>query len=123
MGAESFQVNAIGKTAQEAFRSAVDQAAYEYGHAGYTGTIAEKSEFVMSTDSLADVLKLAECKEKLAASVAKAMLADATAQYRAEAIADVLFSINDDRINDKWGPAGCIEIKPEHYLFFGYASS
>ena len=83
-------------------------------HLAWTEAPEEKEQFITW---------LAESKEKLAASVAKAMLADATAQYRAEAIADVLFSINDDRINDKWGPAGCIEIKPEHYLFFGYASS
>jgi len=34
---------AKGKTAQEAFDAAVAQARHEYGHGGYTGTIAEKS--------------------------------------------------------------------------------
>jgi hypothetical protein len=43
MGAVNFYCEAEGKTLQDAFRSAVDEAYYEYGHRGYTGTIAEKS--------------------------------------------------------------------------------
>lgn len=33
------------KNIKEAFNSIVEEARYEYGHGGYTGTIAEKSEF------------------------------------------------------------------------------
>jgi len=47
MGAQDFFVEAEGATAQEAFRNAVDEARHEYGHGGYTGTIAEKGSFVI----------------------------------------------------------------------------
>ena len=43
MGATNFYCEAEGKTLSEAFRNAVDEAYYQYGHGGYTGSIAEKS--------------------------------------------------------------------------------
>lgn len=49
MGASDFIDYGIGKTADEAFSNAVQQARYDYGHAGYTGTIAEKPGFVLFT--------------------------------------------------------------------------
>jgi len=42
MGAADFSTTALGKTAEDAFSTAIHEAAYEYGHGGYTGTIAEK---------------------------------------------------------------------------------
>lgn len=45
MGASEFSNVVMGKTMDEAFRKAVDNARYDYGHAGYTGTIAEKHGF------------------------------------------------------------------------------
>lgn len=47
MGACDFETRSRGKTARDAFRVAVEDAQYESGHGGYTGTIAEKSGFVM----------------------------------------------------------------------------
>lgn len=96
MGAETFTVKSNGKTAKEAFNNAVEEAQYDYGHAGYTGTIAEKSNFVMFT--------LPEGKD-------------------AEEYAEEVIEKGDKRINDKWGPAGCIDCGDELYLFFGWASS
>ena len=115
MGGDSFTTASWGKTAEEAFQSAVKQAEYDHGHAGYTGTIAEKDEFVM--------IQLPEHKDPID-------LAD-------ELIRD------DERVGDKWGPCGCIEIPKDLYdrvtkecymenkakaddklfLFFGNASS
>lgn len=46
MGATTFVTIASGKTAAAAFKKAVKQAQYDYGHAGYTGTIAEKHDFI-----------------------------------------------------------------------------
>ena len=60
MGGEQFSVWETGKTAKEAFAGAVSEAQYDHGHAGYTGTIAEKSEFVMIEDDPKDVLKKVE---------------------------------------------------------------
>jgi len=45
MGATTFHTTALGKDADEAFRRATDEALYDYGHAGYTGTIAEKDGY------------------------------------------------------------------------------
>ena len=46
MGATTFTARASGTTVGEAFRYAVEQAYYWHGHGGYTGTIAEKNEYV-----------------------------------------------------------------------------
>lgn len=46
MGACDFSTYAAGKTPEAAFRAAWEQAAWEHGHGGYTGTIAEKGWFV-----------------------------------------------------------------------------
>ena len=96
MGADTFMGRARGKTANEAFRSARAEALYECGHGGYTGTIAEKHSFVM--------IQLPVGKD--------------ARQY-----ADELIGNGDSRIDDKWGPAGCIKTKEGEYLFFGWASS
>jgi len=55
MGAEEFYNVGKGATAGEAFSSLVDAARYANGHEGYTGSIAEKSEFtLLSVDSEAE---------------------------------------------------------------------
>lgn len=96
MGACDFRVKAKGKTAKEAFKNAVDEARYNYGHGGYTGSIAEKNEFKM--------IHVPEGMDPY--------------EY-----VGVLIENDDKRIADKWGPAGCIKIRDDEYLFFGYASS
>ena len=96
MGAETFVSRARGKTAAKAFNAAVDQARYEYGHGGYTGTIAEKDSFTM--------IPLPE-------------------GMGAVEYADHLIDNGDARIDDKWGPAGCIKVADGDFLFFGWASS
>ncbi len=97
MGAQVFSTTAKGKTAKEAFQAAREHAQWESGHGGYSGTIAEKHEFVL--------IPLPEGKKP-------------------SAYADELIQAGDPRIDDKWGPAGCIELKKgEEYLFFGWASS
>lgn len=96
MGAETFFTESSGKTAKEAFDAAVEQAAYDYGHSGYTGTIAEKDCFVM--------IKVPEGKDPR--------------EY-----ANKLIDDGDDRVDDKWGAAGCIDLGKGKYLFFGWASA
>jgi hypothetical protein len=100
MGASEFVNVAKGKTPKEAFRSAVDQARYDHGHAGYTGTLAEKGEFVLISNKRAETVK------------------------EACALAEQLIDAGDERIDDKWGPAGCIRVgDSDTYVFFGWASS
>lgn len=45
MGASTFSTVSFAATASVAFRDATDNARYECGHGGYTGSIAEKYEF------------------------------------------------------------------------------
>lgn len=113
MGAEQFWTVGFGKTAKDAFQIAREEAAFSYGHSGYTGSIAEKNNYIM--------IPLPKGKN-------------------ANDYIDELFEKEDPRINDKWGPAGCIDITKEvkkdfkekkerwprgksAFLFFGWASS
>jgi len=97
MGASTFCISARGATAQAAFHAARAEACHEHGHGGYTGTIAEKSEFVMinvPADRTDDVWGYAQ----------------------------ELIDEGDPRIDDKWGPAGCISQGQGNFVFFGWAS-
>jgi len=113
MGAQEFCVTATGKTAQDAFNNAVTDAQWEYGHGGYTGTIAEKSSFVM--------VKLPEGKE--ADEYVEELMALDDGESAMKAV--------EDTFRDKWGPAGCIDLghcdipksNLRRFLFFGNASS
>lgn len=106
MGATTFFDVVNGKDAKSAFAVAVEEAAYENGHGGYTGTIAEKSEFTMIPlpFKFEDNVGI---KERIGII---------------ETFTEKLIEERDPRIDDKWGPAGCIEIIPGKYLFFGWAS-
>ncbi len=94
MGGCTFWVTQRGSTAALAFRAAVDEARHEFGHGGYTGTIAEKRDFVVLA-----VPKGRDAKEYSGSE---------------EAL---------DLVDDKWGPAGCVQIAPNVWAFFGWASS
>lgn len=100
MGAETFMSRAVGKTAREAFDAAVGEAQYDYGHRGYTGTIAEKDSFRMIDVPDGESPSEFACR---------------------------LMDEDDERIRDKWGPAGCVEVgktgEEREFLFFGWASS
>ncbi len=96
MGANQFCNNGSGLTAKEAFSDLVDDALFEYGHRGYTGTIAEKSSFIMIQPNEGETPS--QCARRLLSS-------------------------DDRRIDDKWGPAGCIKVSDGKWLFFGWASS
>jgi hypothetical protein len=107
MGASSFREfhkadDLTPATRKRVFERAVKEAQYEYGHGGYTGTIAEKHDcrFIGGFDTLKE----------------------------ANEHADDLIEKDDPRISDKWGPAGAIEVRndPKHgkgFVFFGWASS
>jgi len=47
MGAHDFHAQSYGVTADEAYKDAVDQAHYDYGHDAYNGTISTTSGFVL----------------------------------------------------------------------------
>ena len=90
MGAQDFmnleRRQGESDTMRDAFRRAVDQAAWDYGHAGYTGTIAEKGEVYLIQNP-------------------------APLPYEAaEKMAYDLIDSPNCRAADKWGPAGAIPV-------------
>lgn len=109
MGAEVFTQYGTGKTVQEAFATAAEKAAYDHGHSGYTGSLAEKHHYVE--------IKIPE----------DFLPEEKRPDKRAERFADKLINDSDERIDDKWGPAGAIVVKKDKdgvtVLFFGWASS
>ena len=99
MGADVFMIVGNGKTSRIAFDEVKSNARYECGHGGYTGTIAEKNDYVMI-------------------NIPDHYTGDGPVEY-----ANHLIDECDHRVDDKWGPAGCISLSDEKYLFFGWASS
>ncbi|MFG2847439.1 hypothetical protein ACGF12_30365 [Kitasatospora sp. NPDC048296] len=85
MGAENFTVYQDGTDVAQAFRDAVDNAQYEYGHRGGTGTIAEKDEYQAVSDT-------------------------ALSMGEAEALAERIMRDYEHPLQDKWGPAGAIPV-------------
>jgi len=96
MGADTFLTRSRGRNVAEAFHAAVERARYEDGHAGYTGTIAEKSSWTVIQPAAGE---------------------------SPEDCANRLLDDDDRRIADKWGPAGAIKVGDGDWLFFGWASS
>ena len=100
MGADSFCVTEQGKTAAEAFRLAVELAEQSYGCCGYTGSIAEKSSFVLiKVDGCPETFlrEFHDCPENFPRFI--------------------------KRYEDKFGPALCVKSGEGSWTFFGLASS
>lgn len=85
MGAEFFTTYREGTDAKAAFKAAREDALYEHGHRGYTGTIAEKDEFTVIDTT---PIRLDDAERKAGE------LADA----------------GDPRIDNKRGPAGALPV-------------
>ena len=106
MGAYQFGVTAKqgpGEALETVFRRVVEDARYEHGHGGYTGTIAEKDSVIT-------------------------IKAEPVTMDEARLMADILMNKDDSRVTDKWGPAGAIRVIDPGYgfdgwYFFGWASS
>ena len=84
MGTTEFQVYAEGVDPEKAFRNAIGEATAEYGNRPHTGSVAEKSEFIV-------------------------VHADPVPYNKAEKIA-MQALVSDERIQDKFGPAGAIAV-------------
>lgn len=95
MGASTFITTSEQNDPQVAFSELVQQAKFEYGFGGYSGSIGEKDSFLVASHS-------------------SRSLDDAVA------LADRL--LDDDRFSDKWGPAGALPLQDGGWLFFGWAS-
>lgn len=112
MGANFEVVYSTETDPTKAFREIVEEALYLYGHSGYSGTMAEKGDFVVI---------------------------DYEAATRAEA-EDMAYTIDDECVyvprpserrhpkysnyaTDKWGPAGALRVRDGGWVFFGWCSS
>jgi hypothetical protein len=104
MGGSSFFVSGMGKDVNEAFRNEVDDAQYEKGHGGYTGTIGEKHGFVLFTPP-AGMTAVAFCR------------AVATGEIPADATPLTVRTIREaeDVYSDKWGPCVAVEFTASEY--------
>jgi hypothetical protein len=112
MGAEYFENTGRGFDVEKVFGELVESAAYDYGHAGYTGTIVEKGSFEIRKISAADLKKHIEQVRKRIADMnanpnAKPLTEE---QIRYYAFSD--WAREDGKDSDKWGPAYCVEICP-----------
>ncbi len=142
MGAADFMTVGVAPTAGEAFSQARDEAAHEYGHGGYTGTIAEKQNFTMFPlpGDLPEGVTIGHYT-RLCVSAPfdgdpdKYWVFPGTQITVPEYMRTHITAVSD-LIEDKWGPAGCFDItdtphgqrraaSPESrvFLFIGWASS
>ncbi len=116
MGADAFKNTGKGQTAKAVFAKLVSDAQYDYGHAGYTGTIAEKDDFEEFAPP-ANVppktfIEWATEYPPTTPTWPNWTAADQKVLDKARRIAD-----------DKWGPAACVKTGDGEWTFFGYASS
>lgn len=120
MGSSTYVVTGRGKDVNDAFRSAIEQARWQEGHSGYSGTIAEKSDVVLF-------------------EVPKGMTPGQVAQWSLDSEP---YRLSDEvptpfrpfissvvrRVDDKYGPSGAVRLtEPDEnmiaeFLLFGWAS-
>ncbi|MFE4263425.1 hypothetical protein [Streptomyces sp. NPDC056883] len=102
MGGHDFEQVISGATLQEAFHDAVEQAQREYGHNPYSGTVGMKDEVVLIKE-------------------------ESRTEDEAQTRAHELIEADDERIRDKWGPAGALPLHPVDgqpaWLLFGWVAS
>ena len=124
MGGTTFFTYGEGKTPEEAFRAARKKALYDHGHRGYTDTIAEKTSFVVISDTLEDVMQRLNQVRDSGEKDGLERLLKSMKRIKAPhvQVAEALLDLADPRVDDKRGPAGCIKLEGEKYLFFGWAA-
>ncbi|MEU3907963.1 hypothetical protein AB0F20_29835 [Streptomyces goshikiensis] len=102
MGAHPFHQAVSGATLAAAFDEAVQQAQREYGENSYSGSVGMKEEVLLFEEP-------------------------PRSRDEARARADELIAADDERIRDKWGPAGALPLHPvdgqPHWLLFGWVAS
>ncbi|MGW0731697.1 hypothetical protein [Streptomyces sp. NPDC002851] len=101
MGAVDFFTIATGDNLETAFKTVREQAAWDHGHSGYTGTVAEKDKVTLINEP---------------------QRSEEDATLRAEE----LINNDDPRVSSKYGPAGALPITTDTgedgWLIFGLAA-
>lgn len=110
MGAEQFQNDSKLKDADEAFAEQRDQALYEYGHRGYTGTIGEKSGFRVWEPPAG------HSYDEVVAALTGYYISDSE---RPSWVPEWVWGV----YNDKWGDCIAIPNPEGGWTFVGWASS
>lgn len=118
MGATTFEQVGKGKTVKLAFEAAREQALWEYGHRGYTGSLAEKDGYIVV------VPPKGVTAEQVRIAIYRAHSEDGV-NYpdRPDWAPDA--SVWDSLVqayNDKWGPCLAIDAGDDEWLFCGWAS-
>ena len=150
MGAEWFEEKVEGASCAEAFRYAQEDARYEYGHGGYTGTIAEADGFKIVTEQM--IHEIIIQKEEEATEICEeldGMIEDETSfdkmhydaqdQWRHNLLAEIRVLQETEPTTlkasiiiehyesigepEKWGPAYAVPCEGNVWWFFGTASS
>lgn len=110
MGACDFRKRRKGTSAKEVFEGLVSEAKHEDGHGGYTGTIAEKTSFVVVEPPVGmtpeTLLRLAEDESEAVNPEHQRIVDKARGIW-----------------SDKWGPALCVKTGENEWTFAGLASS
>ena len=109
MGATTFYHRIESTNAKDSFNGLVEDAQYENGHGGYTGTIAEKSAFSMSKKPT-----------EIDADEWHEMVEDFDEDDKEQKHYHELKS-DYNTYDDKWGDALCIPTE-KGFIFCGWAS-
>lgn len=112
MGAAEFTTTAGGKTIGSAFADAVEQAAWEHGHGGYTGTIAEKHDYVVF--DIADGKRLPNDLHSIEKLIWDAADGQGSAMTKLNALFTADAGVLVDAYMNKWGPAVAIPLSGKH---------
>lgn len=110
MGAEVFYNRTKGTSAKESFKREHENACYEHGHGGYSGTLAEKSGHTMSNKPT-----------EIDADEWIEMVEDFDVDDRDQ---EHYYALKKDFnvYDDKWGNALCVPTE-DGFIFCGWASS
>jgi hypothetical protein len=135
MGACEFEVYSTGETVHQAYLDAVGNARHEWGHGGYTGTIAEKNGFKVFDIGHMDIADfqriIGQCidpENKAMMDSNKAMSEEwvnkGIENFRtlAQAAGIVTAARIVEAYEDKWGPAVAIRYSENIWFFTGWAS-